>query len=341
MARMRVVQVREPGAPLELVEREVPEPGPGQVRIRVEACGVCHSDAFVKDGTYPGIRYPAVPGHEVAGRIDAAGAGIPPIWRVGQRVGVGWFGGHCGHCPPCRHGDFISCVNLLVPGISYDGGYAEHMIAPHAALAAIPDELDAVEAAPLLCAGITTFNALRHSGAKGGDLVAVLGIGGLGHLGVQFAAKLGFETVAVARGKDKEDLALRLGAKRYLDSRAVDAAQALKDMGGARVILATAPSSEAMTAAIDGLGVDGKLLVVGATADPIGVTPLQLIGRRASVSGWPSGTAVESEETMRFCALTGVRPMIETYPLERAAEGYERMIGGAARFRAVLLPWTG
>jgi D-arabinose 1-dehydrogenase-like Zn-dependent alcohol dehydrogenase len=341
MARIRVVQVREPGAPLELVERGVPEPGPGQVRIRVEACGICHSDAFVKAGTYPGIRYPAVPGHEVAGRIDAAGAGVPPIWRVGQRVGVGWFGGHCGHCPPCRHGDFISCVNLLVPGISYDGGYAEYMIAPQAALAAIPDELDAVEAAPLLCAGITTFNALRHSGAKGGDLVAVLGIGGLGHLGVQFAARLGFETVAVARGKDKEDLALRLGAKRYIDSRAADAAQALKDMGGARVILATAPSSEAMTAVVDGLGVDGKLLVVGATADPIGVTPLQLIGRRASVSGWPSGTAVESEETMRFCALTGVRPMIETYPLERAAEGYERMISGAARFRAVLLPWTG
>src|SRR3712207_3942380 len=291
MARMRVVQVREPRAPLELVERGVPEPGPGRVRIRVEACGICHSDAFVKDGTYPGIRYPAVPGHEVAGRIDATGPEVAP-WRVGQRVGVGWFGGQCGRCPPCRHGDFISCVNLLVPGIAYDGGYAEYMIAPHNALAAIPDELDAVEAAPLLCAGITTFNALRHSGAKGGDLVAVLGIGGLGHLGVQFAARLGFETVAVARGKDKEDLALQLGAKRYIDSRAVDAAQALKDMGGARVILATAPSSEAMTAAIDGLGVDGKLLVVGATADPIGVTPLQLIGRRASVSGWPSGTAV-------------------------------------------------
>ena len=259
-------------------------------------------------------------------------------WRVGQRVGVGWYGGHCGHCPPCRRGDFISCVNLQIPGIAYDGGYADYMVAPAHALAAIPDDLDAVEAAPLLCAGITTFNALRHSGARGGDLVAVLGVGGLGHLGIQFAARLGFETVAIARGEDRKELALSLGAKRYIDSRATDAAQALQAMGGARVILATAPSSKAMTAVIDGLGVDGKLLVVGATADPIEVTPLQLIGRRASVAGWPSGTAADSEDTLRFSALTGVRPMVETLPLERAAEGYERMISGAARFRVVLVP---
>ncbi|MBW8838170.1 MAG: alcohol dehydrogenase catalytic domain-containing protein, partial [Burkholderia sp.] len=282
---------------------------------KVEACGVCHSDSFVKDGTFPGIRYPAVPGHEVAGRIDALGPGPGVVpWRVGQRVGVGWYGGHCGHCPPCRRGDFISCVNLQIPGIAYDGGYADYMVAPAHALAAIPDDLDAVEAAPLLCAGITTFNALRHSGARGGDLVAVLGVGGLGHLGIQFAARLGFETVAIARGEDR------------------------KAMGGARMILATAPSSKAMSAVIDGLGVDGKLLVVGATAEPIEVTPLQLIGRRASVSGWPSGTAADSEDTLRFSALTGVRPMVETLPLERAAEGYERMISGAARFRVVLVP---
>ena len=339
MAKMRVVQVTEPGAPLELVERDVPEPGPGQVRVRVEACGICHSDAFVKDGTFPGVRYPAVPGHEVAGRIDALGPGPGVVpWRVGQRVGVGWYGGHCGHCPPCRRGDFISCVNLQIPGIAYDGGYADYMVAPAHALAAIPDDLDAVEAAPLLCAGITTFNALRHSGARGGDLVAVLGVGGLGHLGIQFAARLGFETVAIARGEDRKELALSLGAKRYIDSRATDAAQALQGMGGARVILATAPSSKAMTAVIDGLGVDGKLLVVGATAEPIEVTPLQLIGRRASVAGWPSGTAADSEDTLRFSALTGVRPMVEALPLERAAEGYERMISGAARFRVVLVP---
>ena len=336
MVRMRVIEVREAGAPLELVERDVPEPGPGQVRVRVEACGICHSDAFVKDGTFPGIRYPAVPGHEVAGRIDAVGPDVAP-WTAGQRVGVGWYGGHCGRCARCRRGDFITCVNGLVPGIHYPGGYADYMVAPAVALAAIPDDLAAEDAAPLLCAGITTFNALRNSGAKGGDLVAVLGIGGLGHLGVQFAAKLGFETVAIARGADKEELALRLGAKRYLDSRAVNVAEALQAMGGAKVVLATATSSEAMSAVIDGLGVDGVLLVVGASADPIQVSPLQLIGGRRSVAGWPSGTAAASEDTMRFSALAGVRPMIETLPLERAAEGYERMMSGRARFRVVLL----
>jgi alcohol dehydrogenase/propanol-preferring alcohol dehydrogenase len=337
MARMKAVQVSGPGAPLEVVEREVPEPGPGQVRIKVEACGICHSDAFVVEGTFPGIAYPAVPGHEVAGHIDALGPEVTP-WAVGQRVGVGWFGGHCGRCPPCRRGDFISCVDLQVPGIAYPGGYAEYMVAPADALAAIPDDLAAVDAAPLLCAGITTYNALRHSGARGGDLVAVLGVGGLGHLGLQFAAKLGFDTVAIARGPDKKELALRLGARRYLDSQAVDAAAALRELGGARVILATATSSKAMSTVIDGLGVNGKLLVVGATADPIKVTPLQLIGRRASVAGWPSGTAADSEDTLRFSVLAGVRAMIETLPLARGPEGYARMMRGEARFRVVLVP---
>ena len=340
MARMKVAQVGGPNETLRIVEREVPEPGPGRVRIKVEACGICHSDAFVVEGTFPGVRYPAVPGHEVAGRVDALGPGVAP-WAVGQRVGVGWHGGHCGRCPPCRRGDFVACVNLQVPGVAYDGGYAEYMVAPAEALAAIPDDLAPTEAAPLLCAGITTYNALRHSGARGGDLVAVLGVGGLGHLGVQFAAKLGFDTVAVARGRDKEELALRLGARRYLDSRSVDVAKELQAMGGARVILATAPSSKAMSAAIDGLGVDGKLLIVGASAEPVEVSPLQLIGRRGSVAGWPSGTAAGSEDTMRFSAMAGVRPMVEVLPLERAAEGYARMMGGEARFRVVLVPGGG
>jgi D-arabinose 1-dehydrogenase-like Zn-dependent alcohol dehydrogenase len=336
-ARMKVAQVAAPGAPLEIAERPVPEPGPGHVRIRVEACGICHSDALIKDGTFPGLRYPAVPGHEVAGVVDAVGPGVE-IWRPGQRVGVGWFGGHCGRCGPCRAGDFINCIYLQVPGVAYDGGYAEYMVAPSNALALIPDELSAFDAAPLLCAGITTFNALRHSGARPGDLVAVLGIGGLGHLGVQFAAKSGFETAAIGRGKDKEPLARELGAHHYIDSGATDAAAALTRLGGARVILATAPSAKAMSALIDGLGVDGKLIVVGVTNDPIEVTPLQLISARRSVQGWPSGTAADSEATLRFSALRQVRPMIETFPLDRVAEGYDRMITGKARFRVVLLP---
>jgi D-arabinose 1-dehydrogenase-like Zn-dependent alcohol dehydrogenase len=328
-AKMKVVQVVEPGGKLELAERPIPEPRPGEVRIRIDACGVCHSDALVKDGAFPGLRYPAVPGHEVAGTVDAVGSGVE-IWRPGQRVGVGWYGGHCGRCAPCRRGDFISCLYLKVPGIAYDGGYAEYMAAPSDALALIPDELSAVDAAPLLCAGITTFNALRHSGALPGDLVAVLGIGGLGHLALQFAAKSGFETVAVGRGKDKEELARKLGAGRYLDSSAVDPAAELARLGGAKVILATAPSSKAMSALIDGLGIDGKL-----------VTPLQLISARRSVQGWPSGTAADSEAALKFSARTGIRPMIETFPLARAAEGYERMITGKARFRVVLLPREG
>jgi D-arabinose 1-dehydrogenase-like Zn-dependent alcohol dehydrogenase len=335
MARMRVVQIAAPGAPLELVEREVPNPGNGEVRIRVEACGVCHSDSFTKEGSFPGIRYPIVPGHEVAGRIDAVGPGAEP-WRPGQRVGVGWYGGHCGRCDRCRRGDFITCRQGRIPGITFDGGYADYMIAPTQALARIPDELAAEAAAPLLCAGITTFNALRHSGARAGDLVAVLGIGGLGHLALQFSARMGFDTVAIARGKDKEELARTLGAKRYLDSQADDVAAELAARGGARVILATVASAKAMTAVIDGLAVDGKLLVIGVAAEPIEVSPLQLIGRRASIQGWPSGVAADSEDTLAFSALGEVRPMVETFPLEQAAAAYDRMMSGAARFRVVL-----
>jgi D-arabinose 1-dehydrogenase-like Zn-dependent alcohol dehydrogenase len=334
---MRAVEVPEPGAKLKVVEREVPEPGPGKVRIKVEACGICHSDALTVEGHFPGIAYPRVPGHEIAGRVDALGDGVTE-WQIGQRVGVGWHGGHCGVCVNCRRGDFITCVKGQVPGIAYDGGYADYMIAPHEALAAIPEDLDALEAAPLLCAGITTYNSLRHSGAQPGDVVAILGIGGLGHLGVQFAAKMGFHTVAIARGPDKKALALKLGAHRYIDSKAEDAAKVLTELGGAKVILATVTSAKAMTPLIDGLGVDGKLLVVGVSTDPIEVMPLQLIGKRRSVAGWPSGTAADSEDTMRFSALTGVKPMIETFPLDKAPEAYERMMSGDARFRVVLVP---
>jgi D-arabinose 1-dehydrogenase-like Zn-dependent alcohol dehydrogenase len=334
---MRAVEVPEPGAKLKVVEREVPEPGPGKVRIKVEACGICHSDALTVEGHFPGIAYPRVPGHEIAGRVDALGDGVTE-WQIGQRVGVGWHGGHCGVCVNCRRGDFITCVKGQVPGIAYDGGYADYMIAPHEALAAIPEDLDALEAAPLLCAGITTYNSLRHSGAQPGDVVAILGIGGLGHLGVQFAAKMGFHTVAIARGPDKKALALQLGAHRYIDSKAEDAAKVLTELGGAKVILATVTSAKAMTPLIDGLGVDGKLLVVGVSTDPIEVMPLQLIGKRRSVAGWPSGTAADSEDTMRFSALTGVKPMIETFPLDKAPEAYERMMSGDARFRVVLVP---
>jgi D-arabinose 1-dehydrogenase-like Zn-dependent alcohol dehydrogenase len=315
--------------------RPIPEPGPHTVRIKIEACGVCHSDAFAKDGHWPGLIYPRVPGHEVAGMIDAIGPGVS-IWKKGQRVGIGWHGGHCGQCVPCRKGDFMGCPKFQVTGFNEDGGYAQYMIARSEAVAAIPDALSAVEAAPLLCAGITTFNSLRHSGARAGDLVAVQGLGGLGHLGVQFANKMGFHTVAIGRGKDKEALALKLGAARYLDIDAVNAASELTKMGGASVILATAPNSQAMTDLIDGLGVGGKLLVVGASADAIKVTPIQLITARRSIQGWPSGTGRDSEETLAFCAQTGVRPMIETFPLEQAAAAYDRMLSGKARFRVIL-----
>ncbi len=334
---MRVAQVTAPNTPLEIVERPTPEPGAREVRVRVEACGICHSDSFTVQGAWPGIQYPRVPGHEIAGRIDAIGSGVA-TWTVGQRVGVGWFGGNCGVCPPCRRGDFIHCAVGKTPGISYDGGYAEYMIAPIEALAAIPEELSAVEAGPLLCAGITTFNALRNSGARAGDLVAILGIGGLGHLGVQFARRMGFHTVAIARGKDKETLALELGAHRYIDSQAQDVAKELQALGGAKVILATVTSVEAMTAVINGLGLHGKLLVVGVSREPIEVTPIQLINGTKQVAGWPSGTAADSEDTLRFSALQGIKPMIETYPLAKAQEAYERMMSGKARFRVVLVP---
>jgi D-arabinose 1-dehydrogenase-like Zn-dependent alcohol dehydrogenase len=335
MPKMKAVQVASPGADFELVEREIPSAPAGHVRIRVLACGICHSDVLTKEGQWPGIKYPRVPGHEVAGVIDELGAGVA-TWKKGQRVGVGWHGGHDGTCLSCRRGDFANCDNELISGLSYDGGYAEYMIAPVAALAAMPESLDAAEAAPLLCAGITTFNALRHSGAFPGDLVAIQGIGGLGHLGVQFANKFGYRTVAIGRGAENAGLAKKLGAAEYIDSKAANAAQALKKMGGARVILATAPSSKAMSELIDGLGPNGTLVVVGAATDPIEVTPIQLILGRRGIQGWASGIATDSEDTLRFAELTGVRPMIEKYPLAKAAEGYARMMSGKAEFRAVL-----
>jgi len=334
---MRVVQVTEPNAPFELVERPLPEPGPRQVRIKIEACGICYSDSYVVTGTYPGVKYPAVPGHEIAGRIDAVGPDVTG-WQTGQRVGVGWFGGACGTCPRCRRGDFITCQNLKTPGIHFDGGYADYMLAPVEALASIPDALDAAEAAPLLCAGITTFNALRNSSARAGDLVAIQGIGGLGHLGVQFASRMGFHTVAIARGPDKKKLARELGAHAFIDSEAQDPAKELMALGGAKAILATATSAKSMTPLIDGLGTDGTLIVVGASPEAIEVNPYHVIGARRGMRGWPSGSSADSEDTLRFSALTGVAPMIETYPLARAAEAYERMLSGKARFRVVLVP---
>jgi D-arabinose 1-dehydrogenase-like Zn-dependent alcohol dehydrogenase len=335
MSRMRAVHVKSANGAFELVERDIPEPPERHVRIRVQACGVCHSDSFTKLGEFPGIQYPRVPGHEIVGILDAVGTGVPE-WRPGQRVGVGWHGGHCGHCRSCRRGDFITCAYGQIPGISYDGGYADYMIAPFEALASVPDELAAAEAAPLLCAGITTFNALRKSGLGPGDLAAVLGIGGLGHLGVQFAAKMGCRTVAIARGTDKEALARKLGAHHYVDSNTQDPASELGKLGGARVILATASNAKAMSAAIGGLGVGGKLIVVGASPEPIEVSPLLLISDRRSIQGRPSGTSIDSEDTLAFSALANIRPMIETMPLERAPEAYERMMSGEARFRMVL-----
>ncbi len=335
MSRMRAVQVSSANGPFELVMREIPTPGPRQVRIKVQACGICHSDSFTKLGAFPGIQFPRVPGHEVVGLLDAVGSEVPE-WRVGARVGVGWHGGHCGHCLSCRRGDFITCTTGQIPGISYDGGYADYMIAPFEALAAVPDELSSAEAAPLLCAGITTFNALRHSGAGPGDLVAVLGIGGLGHLGVQFAAKMGCRTVAVARGADKGPLARQLGAQHYVDSTTQNVATELTNLGGARVILATLTDARSMSDAVGGLGIDGKLMVLGASMQAIEVSPLALISARRSITGWPSGTSSDSEDTLDFSVLCSIRPMIETYPLERAAEAYERMMSGKARFRVVL-----
>jgi len=335
MPQMIAAQIRSAGGPFEVVKRDIPAPGANQIRIKVQACGICHSDVLVKEGLWPGLKYPRVTGHEVAGVIDEVGMGVT-AWKLGQRVGVGWHGGHCGQCEPCRRGDFMGCQYFQVTGFQEDGGYAQYMIARSEAVAAIPDALSPVEAAPLLCAGVTTFNSLRHSGAVAGDLVAVQGLGGLGHLGIQFASKMGFRTVAIGRGQDKEPLASKLGAVRYLDTNAVDVAKELTTLGGASVILATAPDSKAMSALIDGLGVGGQLLVVGASFDPINVTPVQLIMARRSLRGWPSGTARDSEDTLNFCALTGIRPMAEALPLEQAAMGYERMMSGKARFRVVL-----
>jgi D-arabinose 1-dehydrogenase-like Zn-dependent alcohol dehydrogenase len=337
MLRMKVAQVARANSTLELVERDIPEPQAGQVRIKVQACGVCHSDMFTVTGAFPGVKFPRVPGHEIVGLVDAVGPGVPD-WKMGMRVGVGWHGGHCGHCLSCRRGDFITSVKGQAPGISYDGGYGEYMIAPFEALASVPDDLKSEEAAPLLCAGITTFNALRHSGAGPGELVAILGIGGLGHLGVQFAAKMGFRVVAIARGADKGPLAKKLGAEIYIDSTTQNAAEELGKLGGAKVILATVTDAKSMSAVLGGLGIDGKLLVVGASGEPIEVPPLLLIGGRRSVAGWPSGTATDSEDTLKFSARLKVRPMIETYPLAKAAEAYQHMMSGKARFRVVLVP---
>jgi len=335
IATMKVAQITEPGADFEVVDREIPVPGAGQVRIKVQACGVCHSDVFTKEGQWPGIQYPRVPGHEVVGIVDDVGAGVTG-WNKGQRVGVGWHGGHDGTCRECRRGDFRNCRNRKVPGISYDGGYQQYMVAPTEALVAMPDGLGDVEAAPLLCAGVTTFGALRNCGARAGDLVAVIGVGGLGHLAIQFANKFGYKVAAIGRGAGSEALARELGASSYIDTASANAAEALQQLGGAQAIVATAPSSKAMSDTIDGLAPNGKLLVVGVSMDPIQVTPIQLITRARNIEGWVSGTPADAEDTLRFAEQSGVRPMIETYPLERAAEAYERMMSGKAQFRVVL-----
>jgi D-arabinose 1-dehydrogenase-like Zn-dependent alcohol dehydrogenase len=335
VATMKAAQIAQPGKPFEIVEREIPEPAAGEVRIKVHACGVCHSDALVVDGQWPGIPYPRVPGHEVAGVIDALGAGVS-FWQKGQRVGVGWHGGHDGTCRECRRGDFRNCRNEKVAGFSYDGGYQEYMVAPVEALVQLPESVSDIDAAPLLCAGITTYNSLRHSGAQPGDLVAVLGIGGLGHLGIQFANKFGYKVVAVGRGPANEALAKKLGAAQYIDSTATPPAEELQKLGGAQVILATAPNAKAMSELIGGLGPNGKLLVIGASFEPIEVPPVQLIVGSKSIQGWAAGTPADCEDTLHFAELTGVRAMIETYPLEKAGEAYARMMSGKAEFRVVL-----
>jgi D-arabinose 1-dehydrogenase-like Zn-dependent alcohol dehydrogenase len=335
MAKMKVAQVPKAGGEFEIAEREIPQPPAGWVRIRIEACGVCHSDMFTKEGAWPGLTFPRVPGHEVAGVIDEVGERVTQ-WKKGERVGVGWHGGQDGTCLQCRRGDFGNCANLKISGISYDGGYAEYMVAPVEALAHMPESLDAAEAGPLMCAGVTTFNALRHSGALPSDLVAVQGVGGLGHLGIQFAQKFGYRVAAIGRGPGNAALAKKLGAYVYIDSAATDAATELQKLGGARAILATAPNSKAMSALINGMGANGRLMVVGATMDPIEVTPVQLIIGMRNIQGWASGIPTDSEDTLRFAELTGVRPMIEKYPLVKAAEAYARMLSGKAEFRAVL-----
>lgn len=334
---MKQARIRQAGGAFEIVEAPMPRPGAREVRVKVAACGICHSDDFVRTGHFPGLTYPRSPGHEIAGVVDAVGADVT-AWKPGDRVGVGWHGGHCFHCDPCRGGDFINCGSEKITGISYDGGYGEYMVAPQEAVARLPDGLTFVEAAPLLCAGITTFNALRHSGARPGDLVAVQGIGGLGHLGVQFAAKMGFHTVAISGGADKRALALKLGAHDYIDGRAAEggAGAELARRGGARVILATVPSSKAMAEVAGGLGPNGTLLIVGASMEALGIPPVMLLAGRKRIQGWASGTAKDSEETLKFAALTGVRPMTETYPIDRVGAAFERMMSNEARFRVVL-----
>jgi D-arabinose 1-dehydrogenase-like Zn-dependent alcohol dehydrogenase len=335
MASMRVVEVKEQGGPFELVEREVPQPGRGEALVRVHACGICHSDMFGKEGGFPGISWPHVPGHEIAGEVAVLGEDVKG-WEVGQRVGVGWFGGNCGYCRQCRRGDLINCAHMDIPGITIDGGYADYVLVKASAMASIPDDLAAEEAAPLLCAGITTYNALRHSGAHAGDLVAILGVGGLGHLGVQFASKLGFDTVAIARGTGKRELALELGARHYIDSTAQDPADELRKLGGAKVILSTITNAPAVTAVLGGLGVRGKLVIVGASMEPMQIPPAMLIGGSKTIAGHASGHSGDSEDTLDFSALSGVRPVVETFPLERATDAYERMMSGEARFRVVI-----
>jgi D-arabinose 1-dehydrogenase-like Zn-dependent alcohol dehydrogenase len=335
IAPMKAAQVPKPGADFEIVERDIPQPGARQVRVKVQACGVCHSDSLTKEGQWPGIQYPRVPGHEIAGIVDEVGAGVTE-WKKGQRVGVGWHGGHDETCLYCRRGDFRNCVNMQIPGISYDGGYQQYMVAPSNAVVAMPDGLGDAEAAPMLCAGITMYNSLRHSGAMPGDLVAIQGIGGLGHLGIQFANKFGYKVAAIGRGSENAALAKKLGANVYIDSQASNATDELQKLGGAQVILATAPSSKAMSEIINGLAPNGKLIVVGVSMDPIELSPIQLITGSRTIQGWASGTSADEEDTLRFAELSGVRPMIETYPLEKAGEAYARMMSGKAQFRVVI-----
>ena len=335
MPKMRAVQGSKAGGPFEMLEREIPQPGPRQVRVKVQACGLCHSDSLTKEGHWPGIIYPRVPGHEIAGVIDAVGPDVPQ-WKVGQRVGIGWLGSYCGYCESCRRGSFVTCANQKITGITMDGGYQDYVLVPFQGLALIPNEISPAEAGPLMCAGITTFNSLRNSGARGGDTVAVLGIGGLGHLGVQFASKMGFRTIAIARGKDKEPLAKQLGAHHYIDSAAADPAAELQKFGGARIILATATNAQAMAATMGGLSMDGRLIVLGADFTPMQLNTASLIGKRSGLYGWPSGSSIDSEDTMKLSAMTGVRPMIETFPLEKAQQAYDRMMSNKARFRVVI-----
>ena len=332
---MHAIQVPQPNGPFEIIERDIPEPGAGQVRIKVQACGICHSDSLVKEGSFPGTEYPRVPGHEVAGIIEAAGEDVTE-WKLGQRVGVGMYGGQCGHCESCRGGDISACSETRLTGITYDGGYADYMIASAKALALIPDELSAIEAAPMMCAGNATFTALRNSGAHVGDVVAILGVGGLGHLGIQFAARMGFKTIAIARRKDKEEMVKRLGAILYIDSESQNAVEELTKLGGAKVILGTVPSGKAMSAVLGGLGVNGKLIVIGASNELLQVPINPLLSGRQSIQGWSSGTSIDSQDTLSFSALSGVRSMNEIFPLERASEAYGLMMSGKARFRAVL-----